>query len=123
MCSSKCIIIIVIINIILYIVFVVCQNCQVIVTSFDCCWCSVSVPPESWLVELLQRPWEDGCRGMEGDSGIAIKDVCEDSMRNLGGGSGADAHKGRYFILWCGSGGGGSGGSDGDGGGRSDVFL
>ena len=60
---------------------------------------------------------------MEGDSGIAIKDVCEDSMRNRGGGSGADAHKGRYFILWCGSGGGGSGGSDGDGGGGSDVFL
>ena len=61
MCSKNCN---VIINIIVYIVeVVVCQNCQVIITSL-------------WVP------------GMEDDSGIVIEDVCEDGMCNLGGGGG-----------------------------------
>ena len=42
-------------------------------------------PPESQLLEFLQRPGEDGCGGKEGDSGIVMEDVCEDGMQNLGG--------------------------------------
>ena len=42
MCSKNCD---VIINIIVYIVeVVVCQNCQVIMTSFGCCWYSGGAP-------------------------------------------------------------------------------
>ena len=37
------------------------------------------------MLEFLQRPREDGCGGMRGDSGIVMEDVCEDGMRNLGG--------------------------------------
>ena len=42
------------------------QNGKVIVTSLGCCWSSGGTPHSP-----------DGCRGMEGDSGIIIKDVCE----------------------------------------------
>ena len=42
-------------------------------------------PPQSRLLEFLQRPGEDGCGGKEGDSGIVMEDVCEDGMQNLGG--------------------------------------
>ena len=37
------------------------------------------------MLEFLQRPREDGCGGMRGDSGIVMEDVCEDGMQNLGG--------------------------------------
>ena len=36
------------------------------------------------IIEFLQRAGEDRCRETEGDSGIVIEDVCEDSMQNLG---------------------------------------
>ena len=48
-----------------------------IVTSSGCFWNSGGCRPQSQLLEFLQRPMEDGCRGMEGDSSIFIKDICE----------------------------------------------
>ena len=74
-------------------------------------------------MEFLQRPGEDGYGGMEGDNGIVMEDVCEDSMQNLGG---------RLVLMlmragilragswWCGSGG---GGRDGNDGGESDILF
>ena len=44
----------------------------------------VGVSPRVPIIEFLQRAGEDRCRGMEGDSGIVIEDVCEDSMQSLG---------------------------------------
>ena len=38
------------------------------------------------MLEFLQVPGEDGCGGMEDDSGIVIEDICEDGMRNRVGG-------------------------------------
>ena len=81
-CTRNCIIItIVIINIIVYIVVVVvCQNRQVIATCLGCCWYSGGAP------RVPATSAEKWVRGMEGDSGIAIEDICEDGMWNLGGG-------------------------------------
>ena len=56
------------------------QNRQVMVTSFGCCWYSGGAPRAS-----IVDAGEDGCRGMQGDSGIVIEDVCEDVMQNVGG--------------------------------------
>ena len=62
-----------------------CQNRQVIVTSFGCCWYSGGAPqsPDCWS---SCNVWgENGCGGMEVDSGIVIEDVCGYDMQNLGG--------------------------------------
>ena len=66
---------IVIINIIVYIVVVVvCQNRQVIATCLGCCWYSGDTP------RVPATSVEKWMRGMEGDSGIVIEDICEDGM-------------------------------------------
>ena len=86
MCSRKCLIIIIIIIIIIITVFAVAvvmfQNHQKMVTFFGCCWYSGGAPqsPNYWVPATCR---EDRCRGMEGDSGIVIEDVCEDSMQSL----------------------------------------
>ena len=49
-------------------------------------------PTESWLLEFLQLQVDDGCGGMEGDSGLVIEDVCEDVIWILGRGTDVDAH-------------------------------
>ena len=59
----------------------------------------VGVPPKSpdcWSSCNVREKMGEG--GMEDDSGIVIKDVCEGGMQSLGGGAGVDAHEGRYFV-------------------------
>ena len=67
MCSRNSIfdtiIVIIIINSVFVVVVMMFQNRQVMVTSFGCSWCSGDIPPEPQLLEFLQRPGEDGCRG------------------------------------------------------------
>ena len=77
-----CIVIILIINNVFFAVML--QNCQVIVTSFGCCWYSGSTPQslDCWSSCNIQGTM--GVGGMGGDSGIIMEDVCEDGMQNLG---------------------------------------
>ena len=66
----------------------VCQNRQVIATSFGCCWYSGGTPQslECWSSCNVQRKMGARWEGVEGDSGVVIEDIYEDSMRNLGDG-------------------------------------
>ena len=54
-------------------------------TSFCWCWCSGDTPqsPNCW--SSCNVGGNIGVGGMEGDSGIAMEDVCGDDMWNLGG--------------------------------------
>ena len=84
MCSRNCIIIVIINIIVYFVVVVLCQNRQVIVTSFagvGIVWVPLSVP----IVGAHATSGENRCRGlMEDDSSIVIEDACgEDGMRNL----------------------------------------
>ena len=78
LCSINCII--VIINIFVYIVVVMYQNRQMVVTSLGCCWYSrgPSQSPDCWSSSNVQR--KIGVGGIESHSGIIIEDVCEDGM-------------------------------------------
>ena len=62
------------------------QNGQVMVTSFGWCWCSGETPhsPDRWSSCNVRG--NIGAGVMEGDSGIVMKELCGDDMRNLGGG-------------------------------------
>ena len=37
------------------------------------------------MLEFLQHPEEYRCRGMDGDSGVVMEDVCGDGIGNIGG--------------------------------------
>ena len=64
---------------VLVVVVVMLQNRQVMVTFFGCCWCSGDTP-RVLIVGVPATSGEDRCRRMEGDSGIAMEDVCWDDM-------------------------------------------
>ena len=67
--SKNCIfivIVIIIINIVFVVVVVMFQNHQAMANSCGCCWYSGAPPPESRLLEFLERLREDGCRGAGG---------------------------------------------------------
>ena len=51
----------------------------------------MGAPPRVPVVGVPATTGKDGCRGVDGDSGIDIEDVCEDGMRNLG--ACVDAHE------------------------------
>ena len=84
MCSRNCIFDIIIITIIINIAFVVVvvmlQNGQVMVTSFDCCWCSGDIPQSSNCWSSCNFQGKMGAGRIEGDSGIIMEDVPEDGM-------------------------------------------
>ena len=83
-CSRNCIfdiiVIILIINIVFVVVVVMLQNCQVMVTSFDCCWCSGDIPQSSNCWSSCNLQGKIGAGRMEGDSGIIMEHVREDGM-------------------------------------------
>ena len=60
-----------------------CQNRQVIVISFGCCWYSGGAPqsPDFWSSCNVRGKM--GAGRMEGDNGIVIEDVCGCDMQNL----------------------------------------
>ena len=73
-------------NNVFVVVVMMLQNCQVMVTSFGCCWYSGGAPqsPDCWSSCNVRE--KIGATGIEGESGIVMEDVCEDGMQNLGEG-------------------------------------
>ena len=67
-------------NNVFVVVCMMLQDRQVMITSFGCCWYSGGAPqsPDCWSSCNVWEKMDAG--GMEEDSGIIMKDVCEDGM-------------------------------------------